>query len=187
MKRITLFLYLLILCCCNRTSEDQALPTATIDIITIDSYAVEATVSTTNAEIAVWICEELQYIPPTATHILSNGHNIEPNKDITIRAEELNPNTEYILAVAAFNGTTNGLTIVEFTTLNAKFDDSDNTEDSDKTDEENGGKDENEILRLPMPRHSRVATRPRDATSYSRIRICSTRLRLALRDYPTTV
>lgn len=144
MKRITLFLYLLILCCCNRTSEDQALPTATIDIITIDSYAVEATVSTANAEIAVWICEELQYIPPTATHILSNGHNIEPNKDITIRAEELNPNTEYILAVAAFNDTTNSLTIVEFTTLDAPEDESDNSEDNNKADEGSGSDEENE-------------------------------------------
>lgn len=100
--------------------------------------------STANAEIAAWICEERQAVPPTATHILSRGYDIEPNCDVTIRAEELNPNTEYILAVAAFNDTTNGLTIVEFTTLNAKFDDSDNTEDGDKTDEENGGKDENE-------------------------------------------
>ena len=144
MREILAIIIALILTCCHPQSVEQVLPTVTASITSIDSHTVEAIASTSNAEIAAWICEERQAAPPTATHILSRGHDIEPNCDVTIRAEELNPNTEYILAVAAFNDTTNSLTIVEFTTLDAKFDDSDNTEDGDKTDEENGSEEENE-------------------------------------------
>jgi hypothetical protein len=63
---------------------------------------------------------------------------------VTIRAEELNPNTEYILAVAAFNDTTNSLTIVEFTTLDAPEDESDNSEDNNNADEGSGSEEEDE-------------------------------------------
>ncbi|MBR5206599.1 MAG: hypothetical protein IKW52_05465 [Alistipes sp.] len=144
MRELFAIIIALMLMCCNRQSVEQALPTATIDIVTIDDNAVEATVSTANAEIAAWICEELRSAPPTATHILSKGHDIEPNGNVAIRAEELSPNTEYILAVAAFNDTTSGLAIVEFTTLDAQHDETDSSDNSGNEREETEESEESE-------------------------------------------
>ena len=62
------------------------------------SNSISVTVNVTKAEKAAWICIENGKNLPSADDILSTGNSIAIDEDVTVTADNLNANTEYIFA-----------------------------------------------------------------------------------------
>ena len=110
MKKFYLFVQLcvlgLVLATCSDDTEPDVIPPTPAPTIKMGLQSVEINSATvnilvTNADVCKWICQTSDTPLPSMEEILASGNAMNLRVDTVLKAENLNPDTEYVFLAAA--------------------------------------------------------------------------------------
>ena len=87
----------------NKPVDELKEPTISITTGTTSSESIRFTIVSTDAQKAAYIVTEASATAPNASEVLANGTAIEVNKEVEVKATELESNTEYLITAVAQN------------------------------------------------------------------------------------
>ncbi|MBE6176781.1 MAG: hypothetical protein E7146_07285 [Rikenellaceae bacterium] len=87
----------------NKPVDELKEPTISITTGTTSPESIRFTIVSTDAQKAAYIVTEASATAPNASEVLANGTAIEVNKEVEVKATELESNTEYLITAVAQN------------------------------------------------------------------------------------
>lgn len=82
---------------------DEQLCSASVEVVSITDTTIEFSITSENADKVCYVFAESSETAPSEASIIADGTEVEVNKTVNVKFEELAPSTKYTLHVAAEN------------------------------------------------------------------------------------